>query len=347
MGTTGHPMNGDQSSVEQPGRFCPADYRYAPADLAGGEELVAETIYVVGGLYGNLGVLDAIETLAAHEPGPVQLVFNGDFHWFDIDDASYRQIGETVLDHIALRGNVEAELASATQGAGCGCDYPEWIDDITVARSNEIFARLSETAARHPELTASLAALPLHLRARVGDLRVAIMHGDAESLSGWGFAQEQVDDPLQQQRYRTWFRQAQADLFASSHTCLPVALCMEEEGERRALINNGAAGMPNFRGDLRGLLTRISVHRSPSPTQFGAQIGKTYVDAVPIAYDVPAWMSHFRRNWPVGSAAYEGYYERLTQGPDYRIEQAVRHGIDQREKCWYSYLSDRMRPHAD
>jgi len=343
----GHSMSVDLSSVEQPGRSCPDAYRYAPTDLASGEEVVADTIYVVGGLYGNLGVLDAIETLAAHEPGPVQLIFNGDFHWFDVDDESYRRIGETVLDHIALRGNVETELAAANAGAGCGCSYPEWVEDVTVDRSNEIFARLAEPAARHPELTAALGDLPLHQRARVGNIRVAIMHGDAESLSGWGFAQEHVDDPLQQQQYRTWFRQAQVDLFASSHTCLPVALCLEDNDDRFALINNGAAGMPNFRGDLRGLLTRISVHASPVPTQFGAQIGTTYVDALPIAYDVPAWMSHFRQNWPAGSAAYDSYYERLTQGPDYRIEQAVRHGIDQREKCWYSYLSDRVRHHND
>lgn len=337
-------MSGDHSTTdERPGRFCPPGYQYAPTDLARGEELTAETLYVVGGLYGNLGALDAIESLASHERGPVQLVFNGDFHWFDVDDESFRRVSETVLDHVALRGNVETELAAAAGTAGCGCGYPAWVDDATVDASNAIFARLAETASRHPELTAALGDLPMYRRARVGDLRVAIVHGDAESLAGWDFAQERVNDPLQQQRYRTWFSQAQADLFASSHTCLPVALCLDDGDTHRVLINNGAAGMPNFRGDLRGLVTRISVDPSPLPTQFGARIGGIHIDAVPVAYDVAAWMRDFRHNWPAGSPAHDSYYKRLTQGPDYRIAQAVRHGIDQREKCWYSHISDRVR----
>ena len=36
------------------GRVCPVDYTYSPAVFARAPDLTAETLYVVGGLYGNL-----------------------------------------------------------------------------------------------------------------------------------------------------------------------------------------------------------------------------------------------------------------------------------------------------
>jgi hypothetical protein len=192
----------DDGAQAVPGRSCPPGYGYRAADLAGAPELIADTLYVIGGLYGNLQALDAIEAMAARESGPVTLVFNGDFHWFDVDPVAFARIEAVVGDHHALRGNVETELASGPGEAGCGCAYPEWVGDDEVSRSNAIIERLAETAAGLPGVRERLAALPMLLRGRVGDLPLAIVHGDAESLAGWGFSQEQVDDPLQQQKIR-------------------------------------------------------------------------------------------------------------------------------------------------
>jgi hypothetical protein len=47
--------------MSQPGRVCPVRYRYAPDVVARSVERSAATLYVVGGLYGNLRALDAIE----------------------------------------------------------------------------------------------------------------------------------------------------------------------------------------------------------------------------------------------------------------------------------------------
>lgn len=333
----------DDGTQKAPGRTCPTAYGYRAADLADAPELVAETLYVIGGLYGNLQALDAIEAMAARESGPVALVFNGDFHWFDIDPAAFARVEAVVGDHRALRGNVETELANGPGEAGCGCAYPEWIDDEVVTRSNAIMERLAVTADALDGVRARLAGLPMFLRARVGDLPLAIVHGDAESLAGWGFAQEVVDDPLQQQKIRKWLAAAQVDLFASSHTCLPVALCLDDGGSTRALVNNGAAGMPNFSGDLRGVITRVGVAPSPEPPFYGTRIGAVHVDALPVAYDVAAWNRDFVASWPPGSSAYASYFGRLTRGPDYRLDAAVRHGVDQKQKCWYSHLSARVR----
>ncbi|HSJ99513.1 MAG TPA: hypothetical protein VLC53_20720, partial [Myxococcota bacterium] len=80
-----------------PGRSCPLSYRYAPRVLDRAPEIEAETLYVIGGLYGNVEALAAIARLAAREPGPVTWVFNGDFHWFDVDAGDFARVGEAVL----------------------------------------------------------------------------------------------------------------------------------------------------------------------------------------------------------------------------------------------------------
>ena len=56
---------------------CPADYGYSAAVLRRSPELTAETIYVVGGLYGNPEALEAVLALQAQEArrgAPVTLV---------------------------------------------------------------------------------------------------------------------------------------------------------------------------------------------------------------------------------------------------------------------------------
>src|SRR5689334_23228841 len=96
---------GEPSPDQRPGRNCPLHYRYAPADLARAADFSVETLYVIGGLYGNGPALEAVLALAAQEITPVTLCFNGDFNWFDIDDAGFRAINNEVLRHHALRGN--------------------------------------------------------------------------------------------------------------------------------------------------------------------------------------------------------------------------------------------------
>ena len=46
--------------MEVRGRSCPIGYRYQPEALAQPARLEADTLYVVGGLYGNLFALWAV-----------------------------------------------------------------------------------------------------------------------------------------------------------------------------------------------------------------------------------------------------------------------------------------------
>lgn len=303
-----------------PGRSCPLSYRYGARALADTPALRTETLWVVGGLYGNGFALDALLEAFDAERGEKALVFNGDFHWFDVDPDEFAAVNDAVLRFRATRGNVETELASPQDGAGCGCGYPEWVDDETVAHSNRIMARLRETAARMPSALAKLVSLPMHLRAEVGDTRVAIVHGDAESLAGWGFSQEALAQPGHAATMHEWFRDAQADIFASSHTCLPV---LQRFSPRRVLVNNGAAGMPNFSGELFGLATRIALAPSSSAL-YGCRLGEVFVEAVPLRYDAAAWEKRFLAQWPAGSDAHASYHARITRGPCYLRSQALR-----------------------
>ena len=309
-----------------PGRSCPLAYRYAPADLARPATIDCETLYVAGGVYGNRPALRRIEELFDAEPGPKRLVFNGDFHWFDTDPDAYREVAMTVLGHDALRGNVETELAAdaaedGSADAGCGCAYPGWVDDAVVAHSNAILRRLRATARRQPEPTRAAAALPMLLRADVAGVRVAIVHGDATSLAGWGFAQELMADPAHVRTVAGWFDAAQVDIFASSHTCLPV---FQRVGSG-LVLNNGAAGMANFAGSHEGLLTRIATRPYAGPqARFGLRRGPLFIDAIALDFDAAAWQAEFLAQWPAGSPAHASYWRRIVDGPSHTMAQALR-----------------------
>ncbi|WP_116473023.1 metallophosphoesterase family protein [Zobellella maritima] len=310
------------------GRSCPLSYRIDPRQLGQGPAPVRESVYIIGGLYGNWTALTAIEALQQQEvaAGLVEpgLVFNGDFNWFNVDNSSFRLINETVLAHNAIQGNVEAELCAPSAGAGCGCGYPEWVDGETVTRSNAIMTRLQQASVDHGDMLGRLKQLPRQLALTVAGHRVQVLHGDPESLSGWQLALEAMPEPGQlTDRLADWFGLAGARIFACSHTCLPYMQDFDINGVRHLVVNNGAAGMPNFRGDRRGVLTRLSSRPSPVPVLYGTRLGALYCDAIPIDWD-EQWDDWFASHWPPGSPAWASYRERFIRGPEHRPEDAVR-----------------------
>ena len=314
------------------GRMCPADYLYSPSVFDRAPELETDTLYVVGGLYGNLAALEAVERLAAAEPTPPAIVFNGDFHWFDAEPEWFAAIERAVARHPALRGNVETEIAREGDiGAGCGCAYPPSVDENVVRRSNMI---LRELRAICPQAARSrLAALPMHLVAQVGPLRVGVVHGDAGSLAGWRFAHDALDDP-KSHAWRDQVRQSSTvDVFASTHTCLAALrdfalrdFALRDlplSAGRLTVINNGAAGMPNFSASTFGVISRIATSRSPHRTLYGLLRDDVRIDAIAVHYDRRAFLDRFLARWPQGSSAHQSYFSRIAGGPDYPMTCAV------------------------
>lgn len=303
------------------GRMCPRDYRYAPTVFDRAADLQPDVLYVVGGLYGNLTALDVIEDLAAGESGQVTIVFNGDFHWFDAEPGWFSAIDDRVARHPALRGNIESEIARVDDiGAGCGCAYPAEVSASVVAWSNAIMAELRRAVP--PDRAGRLGALPMHLVARVGKLRIGIVHGDATSLAGWDFAHDRLADTTRRGELTALHNVSRMDVFASTHTCL-AALCDAPGSARLTVVNNGAAGMPNFSGTRFGVITRIATRASPHPPLYGIVRDGVHIDALPVRYDTNAFLSAFLARWPEGSPANLSYQRRLMHGPDHAIETAV------------------------
>lgn len=314
--------------VASPGRTCPPHYGYAPRVFAREPDFSADTLYVIGGLYGNALALDEIESMAGLERSTPRLAFNGDFHWFDADAALFAQVQRRVLVHTALRGNVETEIASDSDDAGCGCAYPESVPDDDVERSNAMLRQLRDVARAVPGARAALAQLPMHALATVGDLRIGIVHGDAWSLAGWRFAHSALAglDAGSQARLDAAFDQAAVDGFACSHTCAP-ALAALGGGRDRFVINNGAAGMANFAGTGFGVITRLSLHALPAALTdkrlYGMHERGVWIDALRVDFDLAEWLNCFDALWPAGSAAALSYRDRLSRGPAYSIDAAL------------------------
>jgi hypothetical protein len=302
--------------------MCPADYFYPPAAFARRPEIETEVLYVVGGLYGNLTALTAIEQLAAAEAVNPTIVFNGDFHWFDATPDWFEAIERGVRPHLAVRGNVETEIARTDDlGAGCGCAYPEGVDDGTVQRSNAILRELRGLTREVDR--ARLCALPMHLVAHVGALRVAVVHGDACALAGWRFARAHLDNPAQRPWLSGIHAAAQVDVFASTHTCAAALRDFALPSGRLTVINNGAAGMPNFRDTRFGVITRIATSPSPHAPLYGLERDGVHIDALALAYDCDAFLTRFDARWPQGSPAHISYRRRLVHGPDDLLAKAA------------------------
>lgn len=306
----------------QAGRMCPTDYSYPPSVFARPADISAETLYVVGGLYGNLAALKTIEAMAASERRPPEIVFNGDFHWFDAETDWFAAVDEHVSTYPALRGNVETEIAREGDiGAGCGCAYPETVGEDVVRRSNAILAEL--TTVTPESVRRRLRALPMHFVATVGVLRVGIVHGDAQALAGWRFAADYLDKP----QHRHWLDEVHSasniDVFACTHTCEAALRSFDLAEGRLTIINNGAAGMANFVNTQFGVITRIATSPSPHQPLYGRVQAGVHIDALPVTFDHTAFVTRFLRRWPEGSPAHASYFKRITAGPDYALDRAA------------------------
>lgn len=299
------------------GRSCPIHYRYRPESLCQAPEtLTDDVLYVIGGLYGNTLALDRIEAMAAAEEAEgrrVKLLFNGDFNWLNASDGQFSEINRRVLSHDAMLGNVEYELAHPSEGAGCGCAYPEFVGSEMVSRSNRIMERLQAVASRHSDIQSRLANLARFRCMIFGGLKVLILHGDPESLAGWGLAYETFTKGNGAQ-LTAWFRATGADIMICTHTCSPLLWQGVVDRRPRQVLNNGSAGMGNLMGDPRGLIARLATTEPLEATVAGLEVRQAQLSLLPVSFDQRAWLTQFDALWPRGSDAERSYRERIVSG---------------------------------
>jgi NADPH-dependent 2,4-dienoyl-CoA reductase/sulfur reductase-like enzyme len=123
--------------MEARGRSCPRSYRYRPEALAGPARLEADTLYVVGGLYGNPVALRALLERADREPGGLPaMMFNGDCvhtHHRLLSEPSYLPLG--TIAH--KQGRIAGENALGGQASFAGSLGTQVVKvfDLAVART--------------------------------------------------------------------------------------------------------------------------------------------------------------------------------------------------------------------
>ena len=309
------------------GRVCPVDYHIPTDAFAGAPQRSCDVLYVVGGLYGNPFALDAIKAMAAQEDGDVLVVFNGDMHWFDKTADNFAALERAVADagarFVPLVGNVEAELRRQVDvGVGCGCAYPDCTSDESVSRSNRIHKMLSIAIDEHPELKELLVDRPAVMTVSVAGRKVGISHGDEKLIGGWDCSRESLQDVLRQDELDRFMEANDLDVFTTTHTCAPAALTLA----RGAFVNNGAAGLPNFRGERFGLAVRIAPAPHPDAL-FGCERDGLWVQAVPVRYDHDAYLAWFDELWDECSPAAISYRDRIVNGPDDRLADSLPGGF--------------------
>lgn len=304
------------------GRDCPLDYRLPPQAFSSPASLATDVLYVVGGLYGNRQALAALQKRLQAEPA-ARVVFNGDAHWFDRDPEIFMAIEQGLQAHIALRGNVETELGrDSASGAGCGCAYPASVDDAVVSRSNAIQAELNNTVQGISGMAARLAARPATALVTVGGRRVAISHGDEQSLAGWSCSRDALASEARIEQLDQWFETHNIEVLATSHTCSAVALNLQHG----ALINNGASGLPNFNNGRYGVISRIATHPHPAALYRAARDG-LYIEALALNYDHGAFLADFDRQWPHASPGALSYRARVLGATEDTPQSALLAGF--------------------
>lgn len=315
------------------GRVCPVDYHIADDAFSGEPEYSCDVLYVVGGLYGNPFALQAVDRLieaerdnAASREGSalnVKAVFNGDMHWFDKTAENFESLEKAAAKHILLVGNVEAELRRDEPiGVGCGCAYPACVDDETVARSNTIHSMLFNALATRPDLKALMTDRPSTATVSVAGRKVGITHGDEKMVGGWNCSREELASPARRRELDAFLQANGLAVLTTTHTCAAAAVALEHG----LVINNGAAGLPNFAGQHFGLAVRIA--ETPcDDALFGAERDGLFVEAVPVRYDHDAYATWFDELWPKGTPAEISYRKRLLNGPSDAVEAAMLGGF--------------------
>lgn len=196
--------------------------------------------------------------------------------------------------------NGEYELAAPSGEAGCGCCYPEFVEDGVVTRSNRIIERLQSVASGYPEIQRQLKALARWRCMIFGGLKVLILHGDPDSLAGRGLSRE-VLTTQGEGRLLDWFGHTDADLVLCSHTCLPLMWAGAVAGRRRWLVNNGSAGMANLAGAHRGLIARVGATK-PLATPVASLAGAVWqVSLLPVEFLLGDWLGAFDELWAADS----------------------------------------------
>ena len=315
--------------MDSRGRSCPLAYRYQPEALAQPAQLEADTLYVVGGLYGNPAALAGrarAGRAGARRPGHDRVQRR-----LPLAGRRPRGLPGDQRDGPGPprhQGQRRGRARLRGRDAGCGCAYPDYVDDDVVDRSNQIITRLRATARRFPELVGRLGELPRlpHRQrgratgrdrprgSRVAGRLAAGPGGDGARRPG-GPPPGRLAWPADHHRRAAGLVRPGRGRRLRQHPHRPAlrpGRCRRRPADR-LVVNNGSAGLPDFADTTYGVITRLSSDpRPPADSLYGTTSAALRCDALPVRFDLDAWTARFLAQWPPGSPGHRAYFGRIT-----------------------------------
>ena len=95
-------------------------------------------------------------------------------------------------------------------------------------------------------------------------------------------------------------------------------------GEEKLLLNNGAAGMPNFKNKNFGIVIRISSGKSPDEkVLYRKKVKNYFFEAIKLEYHNKNFIKEFLSNWPSKSSGHKAYFDRIINGPIYDLADSI------------------------
>lgn len=184
-------------------------------------------IALFGGIYSNYLALE--QALALAQARGVERVFAlGDFGAFGpYPDRTLEILRGHSLP--ALQGNYEESLSSGADDCHCGYTDPR---DNHYAQISYDYTR-AHTA---PEHTAWMGTLPGHIRLRLGDTRVLLVHGSPRKINEFLWSSTTPAPFIER-----LLREHDTDLVACTHTGLHWSRLLDAT---RGVVNVGALGRP-------------------------------------------------------------------------------------------------------
>lgn len=259
-----------------------------------------DEIYCAGGLYGNPFALYEILNFINSS----KCVFNGDYHWFDADNFWFSKNELNLKEQILLNGNVELELCDKNS-KNCGCNYPECVSVETKTWADEIHQILKSKVIEI--LPPDMINRPKTFSLKVGNLNLAITHGDEKTLSGWGLSDRNLAQKSRQNEIYNWLNKNKFDAIFSTHTCTKVFVDLGD----KAVLNNGAAGLSTI--GTNGVILRAGV-RSKNGAIYRKKIKSIFLEAHLVKYDNDKFIQWFDEIWDMNSPASKSYRKRILKG---------------------------------
>lgn len=275
---------------------------------------MSQVLLFGGGLYGNPYALSSLRVLRdqlSKSFCSVSTVLNGDFHWFDADPKLFQSLTDTIKESgfDCTLGNVEMQLM--LDESGCGCNYPQYVDDEVPRLANLIYQQLQRTAQECPDSVKFLKGLKEEQTFFLGNEKIQIVHGEPGNLNGWRLSREQL--PENAPGVDEFCKEKKWASIACTHTCLPYITALEHV----VVINNGALGMPNLKDSLDGLagcVTDVLDYEFDNSVCSLIHNDLKYDLLKLPSYEHEDFKKLFLELWPSDSPAYQSYWKRISEG---------------------------------